>query len=209
MVLWLATTNAGKLRDFGAALTPGYELSVLPGVGQMAAPEETAATFEGNARIKAEAYSLQSPGRLVLADDSGLEVDGLGGAPGVRSARWAEDERFRGTGTKDEQNNALLVARLLAEPAAARSARYRAVLALARDGVVLATAAGAVEGGVLVAPRGTGGFGYDPHFLIPEEVQTMAELPMEVRMRYSHRARALGELLFGLAGESFFPPQSR
>ena len=196
----------GQAADFEAALTPGFELAVLPGVREMVAPEETAETFEGNARIKAEAYSLAvlargERGRLVLADDSGLEVDGLHGAPGVRSARWAEDEGFVTPGSKDDQNNALLVSRLLAEPAAARSARYRAVLALARDGVVVAVASGTVEGEVLVAPRGAGGFGYDPHFLIPEEMKTMAELEMEVRMRYSHRARALGELLFRLAGQ--------
>ena len=202
MELWLATTNAGKLRDFAAALTPGIRLEALPGLREMAVPEETAETFAGNAEIKAVAYSLENGarGRLVLADDSGLEVDGLGGAPGVRSARWAEDEGFRGDlgATADERNNALLVSRLRAHPEKAWRARYRAALAVARDGVVLARAEGSVEGEVVIEPRGTGGFGYDPHFLIPEEGRTMAELDLEVRMRYSHRARALEGLLAGV-----------
>ena len=202
MKIYVASTNAGKLRDFRQALTPGLELAVLPEAGEMAAPDETAASFEGNARIKAEVYSLAAPGKLVLADDSGLEVDGLAGEPGVRSARWAEDSGFAGSGTMDQRNNTLLVTRLMAAPAAARTARYRAVLALARDGVVLAVASGSVEGEVLVAPRGSGGFGYDPYFLIAEEMKTMAELEGTVRMRYSHRARALAELLFGLSSRA-------
>ena len=192
MELFLATTNPGKLRDFAQALTPGVTLAVLPGLAGMAVPEETADTFLGNATLKALAYSRAAPGAWVLADDSGLEVDALGRAPGVRSARYAEDVGFAGVGTTDARNNAALVAALRGRES---HGRYRCALVLACDGRVLATAAGAVEGEVLAAPRGAGGFGYDPHFLLPEPGVTMAEADVATRQRYSHRARALAELL--------------
>ena len=196
MKLYLATTNPGKLRDFAHALTPGYTLEPLPGLADMPVPDETADTFEGNARIKAEAYSLAAPGLDVLADDSGLEVDALAGAPGVRSARYADDLGFAlKTGeTHDQRNNACLQAQMLQHPWE-RRARYRCTLALARDGHVLATADGAVEGELLSEPRGTAGFGYDPLFLLPELNLTMAQIDPATRQRHSHRARALGVLL--------------
>src|ERR1700728_3054365 len=106
MRLFVATSNAGKLRDFAfaAGTFAGVELRPLAGLERIAAPAEDAETFEGNALIKARAYSALAPGEIVVADDSGMVVEGLGGAPGVRSARYAEDEGFQGAGSVDEQN---------------------------------------------------------------------------------------------------------
>jgi XTP/dITP diphosphohydrolase len=200
MHLYLATTNVGKLRDFGFALTPGVTLTPLPGIEALPVPVEDAETFEGNARIKASAYSLAAPGLLVLADDSGLEVDALAGAPGVRSARYGEDRGFTTNRPLpvDQRNNLCLLDALASTREAERTGRYRCVLALARDGEVLATAAGTVEGEILAVPRGAGGFGYDPLFYLPDEGLTMAEIPAEERNRFSHRGRALRELLRNL-----------
>jgi XTP/dITP diphosphohydrolase len=199
MHLFIATSNAGKLRDFAHAARafPEVGLEALPGIGAIPAPEEDADTFEGNARLKAVAYSLAAPGEMVLADDSGLEVDALGGAPGVRSARYAEDRSFTTNRPlpTDQRNNLCLLDALAATREADRTARYRCVLAVARDGVVLATAAGSVEGEILAVPRGAGGFGYDPLFLLPDEGLTMAEVSMEERVRHSHRGKALAALL--------------
>ncbi len=197
MNLYVATTNPGKIRDFAHALTPGVALTPLPGIADVPTPEETADTFRGNAEIKARAYSLAAPGLLVLADDSGLEVDALQGAPGVRSARYAEDSRFN-TETEisiDSRNNRCLLDALTRTSLKTLTARYRCVLALSCDGEILATADGSVEGEILLAPRGTGGFGYDPLFLLPEQNVTMAEIDPHTRQRYSHRARALERLL--------------
>lgn len=194
MILYVATTNPGKLRDFDQALTPGYTLALLPGLAGMPEPAETAATFEGNARIKAEAYSLAAPGLYVLADDSGLEVDALGGAPGVRSARFADDLGFAWEGTKDQRNNACLQAQMLGHTQE-RAGRYRCTLALALDGRVLLTADGTVQGEILEHPRGAAGFGYDPLFLLSEPGLTMADVSPATRRQHSHRARALALLL--------------
>jgi XTP/dITP diphosphohydrolase len=198
MHLHLATTNPGKLRDFAHALTPGYTLEPLPNISAIEAPEETADTFEGNARLKALAYSHHAPDLYILADDSGLEVAALHGAPGVRSARYAEDVAFPSTAPShsplnpDERNNLALLHALAGQES---PGHYRCVLALARNGEILATTSGAVEGRVLTAPRGTAGFGYDPLFFIPETHQTMAELDPQTRLHYSHRGRALTKLL--------------
>ncbi len=196
MILHLATTNPGKLRDFSHALAPGVTLEPLPGLADIPEPDETADTFAGNAAIKAVAYSLAAPGLYILADDSGLEVDALNGAPGVRSARYADDLGFdlQGASTKDQRNNACLQAQMLAHPGP-RTGRYRCSLALALDGRVLLTADGTVEGELLPEPQGTGGFGYDPYFLLPRVGQTMAEINPQVRQQHSHRARALALLL--------------
>ena len=197
MHLHLATTNPGKLRDFAHAVTPGHTLSPLPGLDTLPVPEETAESFEGNARLKAIAYSRAQPELFVLADDSGLEVDALQGAPGVRSARFAEDRGFRTNRPlpPDQRNNLCLLDALASTPEVRRGARYRCVLALARNGEVLATAAGSVEGEILAVPRGSAGFGYDPLFLLTDEGITMAELAPADRNRHSHRARALAALL--------------
>ncbi|MBS1814128.1 MAG: RdgB/HAM1 family non-canonical purine NTP pyrophosphatase [Acidobacteria bacterium] len=194
MILYVATTNAGKLRDFRAAAEIfGIAIEPLPGLKDVPAPEETADTFEGNARLKAEFYSQLAPGEMVIADDSGLEVDALHGAPGVRSARYAEDMQFAFAGNVDERNNACLLHALA--DAANRSARYRCVLALAQGGRVLQTASGSVEGSILREPRGNGGFGYDPLFLLRDHPFTMAEAPLDLRQQISHRGRALAGLL--------------
>jgi XTP/dITP diphosphohydrolase len=195
--IYVASSNPGKLRDFAAAASVfGVELAILPGLPEIPAPDETGATFEANARLKAEAYSRARPGLLVLADDSGLEVDVLHGAPGVRSARYAEDASFVSNQgeTTDAQNNLYLLHQLR-EHAQPWTARYRCVLAVACDGVTLQTAVGAVEGEMIAEPRGTGGFGYDPLFWVPELGKTMAEVDLETKQKLSHRGRALEALL--------------
>jgi len=197
----VATTNAGKLRDFGAAVAAeaAVELVPLPGLGSIAAPDEDEESFEGNARIKAIYYSRFAAGEIVIADDSGLEVDALGGAPGVRSARYAEDCGFVLDAPVDERNNQCLMAAMRGVPTDARGGRYRCVLAAARDGVVLAMGVGSVAGRILDVARGSGGFGYDAYFAPDGGVESMAELDMETRMGLSHRGRALRDLLPKLA----------
>jgi XTP/dITP diphosphohydrolase len=195
--LYVATTNAGKLRDFARATLGEAHIHPLPGLAEIAAPEENALTFEGNARIKAIAYSLHAPGKIVIADDSGIEVDALGGAPGVYSARFAKMNGFAGSQfmSPDAKNNAYLLSTASHLVDSQRRARYRCVIAAARDGEVLACGYGSLEGVLLKEPRGSGGFGYDPIFLIEELGLTMAELTHEARMHYSHRVRALASLM--------------
>ncbi len=199
MHIFVATSNPGKLRDFAFAARafPDVTLEPLPDRDTIPEPAEDAETFEGNAILKAVAYSRIAPGALVLADDSGLEVDALGGAPGVRSARYAEDSLFTTNRPlpTDQRNNLCLLDALASTREAERTGRYRCVLALARDGEVVATASGTVEGEILAVPRGSGGFGYDPVFYLPDEGLTMAEVQAEVRHLFSHRGRALIELL--------------
>jgi XTP/dITP diphosphohydrolase len=194
MTLYVATTNPGKLRDFAVAAND-HAILPLQGLAGFPTPVEDAETFEGNAVLKAVAYSKLAPGLTVLADDSGIEVDGLDGAPGVRSARYAEDEHYIGDPgwSADVRNLRCLLHR--AAGVEDRTARYRCVLVAARDGIVIATATGDVEGMLLREPRGTGGFGYDPIFLIAELGKTMAEIDPATRLRLSHRGRALAALL--------------
>lgn len=198
--LFAATTSQGKLRDFAAAATAhSIEVVSLPRLTKIPAPEEDGETFLANATIKAVHYSRFAPGSLVLADDSGLEVDALDGAPGVRSARFAADAGLidspDANDNTDVWNNMVLLQRLAGIPAAARTARYRCVLVAARDGLPIFTAEGAVEGIILQAPRGTGGFGYDPLFYLPELDRTMAELDLDTKHTLSHRGRAFAALL--------------
>lgn len=199
MHLFVATSNSGKLRDFShaAASFPNVVIAPLANLLSIPAPEENADSFEGNATLKALAYSLAAPGQYVIADDSGIEVDALHGAPGVRSARYAEDRNFTTNRPlpTDQRNNLCLLDALASTREADRTARYRCVLVLARDGQVVASASGKVEGEILAVPRGSGGFGYDPLFLLPDEGLTMAEVDMETRLRLSHRGRALVDLL--------------
>ena len=202
MLLYAATTNPGKLRDFAraAASSPSIHIEPLSGLATIPAPPEDEPTFELNARLKAIYYSLRAPNLLVLADDSGLEVAALDGAPGVRSARFATDLSHPGEAdTPDNRNNAALLAALANIPASRRQARYRCSLALARNGEVLHTAEGTVEGLILTAPRGTGGFGYDPLFFLPHLGRTMSELPPADRLALNHRGRAIEALLCRLA----------
>jgi XTP/dITP diphosphohydrolase len=195
--LYVASSNPGKLRDFAAAAAVfGVEIAVLPGLTEIPVPAENGATFDANARLKAEAYSRARPGLLVMADDSGLEVDALDGAPGVRSARYAD---AGGVDLADSENadgrNNLYLLDQLRRHSRPWSARYRCVLALGRDGVTLLTADGAVEGQIIPEPQGMGGFGYDPLFWLPELGKTMAEIDLETKQRLSHRGRALQVLL--------------
>ena len=211
MILLVATTNPGKLRDFAWAaeghLLRGerVEIQPLPGLGEIAAPDEDGETFEANARLKAVYYSRRAPEEWVIADDSGLEVDALGGRPGVRSARFAEDLGGKSdaarmgialSGSETDQRNYAALLRLMEDvPAEARTARYRCVLALAREGEVAMTAEGTVYWLILYAERGAGGFGYDPLFLLPDLGLTMAELDPATRLTVSHRGRALRHML--------------
>jgi XTP/dITP diphosphohydrolase len=199
MTLYIATSNPGKLRDFAAAATPNVTIEPLPGLNEIPPPPEDEPTFEGNARLKAIYYSQLAPGKIVIADDSGLEVDALNGAPGVRSARYAEDKNFAipPSATIDERNNLCLQQALLQHSHSTDhpKARYHCVLAAARDGKILCVADGTVEGEILPAPRGTNGFGYDPLFYLPDHNKTMAELDPQTKLRFSHRGRAFTALL--------------
>jgi XTP/dITP diphosphohydrolase len=202
--LYAATTSAGKLRDFRtAAQAFSIDLDPLPGIAEIPAPEEDGDTFLANAATKAVYYSRFAPGELVLADDSGLEVDALGGAPGVRSARYAADSGLidspDANDNTDVWNNMLLIQKLDGIPAKLRTARYHCTLVAACDGEVVEIADGTVEGVILEAPRGTGGFGYDPLFYLAELGQTMAEIDLETKLSLSHRGRALAALLPKLA----------
>jgi XTP/dITP diphosphohydrolase len=202
MILYVATSNPGKLRDFSTAaanavIADRVTITPLPGLSDIPAPAEDQPTFEGNAILKARFYSLHSPGQIVLADDSGLEILCLAGEPGVRSARYADDQRFPTTpgSSVDDRNNAALLRAMDGIPPHCRHARYRCVLAAARDGEILHTASGSVEGQILLAPQGEGGFGYDPLFFLPELNKTMAEIDLESKLTLSHRGRALTALL--------------
>ncbi len=210
--VYAATTNKGKLREFAEnAQGDGVEVLPLPEIELLPVPVEDASTFMGNAELKARAYSNAKPGMLVLADDSGLAVQALSGRPGVHSARFAEAMGFGPEidpsladlwpgMTRDTRNNLCLLSLLEQVPSGqagriTRHARFVCALALARDGEVLLKAEGDVDGEVLGGPQGTGGFGYDPLFLIPELGLTMAELPPEQKWAVSHRGWAFRKLL--------------
>jgi XTP/dITP diphosphohydrolase len=194
--LYIASTNAGKLRDFAlAAAQEGILILPLPGLNAIEAPAEDGLTFAENAREKALYYSRFLPGAMVLADDSGLEVDFLNGAPGVRSARYAADAGFHTATTADTNNNLFLLQQLTGVADNERSARYQCVLTVAQDGASLLSTQGTVQGRILDAPRGRGGFGYDPLFYLPALDCTMAEVDDKTRWTQSHRGRAFRALL--------------
>ena len=190
MIVYCATSNPGKLREFQLA-APDFDLRQLP--RPVPPPEEHGATFEENAVSKAEYYSSFVDGYL-FADDSGLEVDALGGAPGVHSARYAGPE------ATDAQNNELLLQRLTG--VADRSARFVCVIALVKDGKLVHIFRGAVEGQILDAPRGSGGFGYDPLFYYEPFGCTFGEAPIGDKMLVSHRAQALEKMFTFLRGNA-------
>jgi XTP/dITP diphosphohydrolase len=193
----IATSNPGKLRDFAGAAAP-YEIEIasLPDFASLPAVVEDGMTFEANARKKAEAYSRYAAGEVVLADDSGLAVDALSGAPGVHSARYAADEpHLADENTDDEANNAKLIRKLRGVPAENRTGRFVCVIAAARDGETLGVFRGEAEGVILEVPRGENGFGYDPLFYFPQIEKTFAELSAEEKARYSHRGAAFREFL--------------
>lgn len=190
----IATSNAGKLRDFaGAAKAFSIEVAGLANFRELPPVEEDGATFEANARKKAEFYSTFATGDLVLADDSGLEVDALGGAPGVISARYAAENGSENS--SDEANNAKLLRALSDVPEERRTARFVCVIAAARHGAMVATFRGEATGTILFAERGTQGFGYDPLFYVSPIGKTFAEFTPEEKARVSHRGRAFAKFL--------------
>ncbi len=189
MTLHCATTNPGKLAEFRLAAERfgggRWRLEPLPGQARLPPCPETGATFEENAIQKVLHYGAHSEGYL-FADDSGLAADGLGGAPGVYSSRFA------GPRATDAANNALLLERL--KGAADRRARFVCVVALARAGRLMGTFAGTVEGELIEEPRGTAGFGYDPLFFVPSLRRTLAEVDASRKLEVSHRGLALAAL---------------
>ena len=182
--LLIATSNRGKLQEYRELLEGlPFALVDLRTAGIDEPVEETGTTFEENARLKAETYASRS-GMLTLADDSGIVVAALGGAPGLLSARYG------GEGLDDIARYRLLLRNLEGRPPSERGARFVCVIALAAPGRGTVTVEGVVEGIIAQAPRGTNGFGYDPIFLLPDRGHTMAELDDEEKNRISHRARA-------------------
>src|SRR6266436_8231207 len=192
--IYIATSNAGKLRDFAAAASShSVTVVALPAFTGLPTIEEDGDTFEANARKKAEHYSRLFPGNVVLADDSGLEVRALGGAPGVHSARFASD--MASGNASDAANNEKLLGALKAAKTKDRTARFVAVIAVAKDGKPLATFSGVVEGSIAESGRGAHGFGYDPLFVVEDTGKTMAELSAEQKAAISHRGRAFCRFL--------------
>ena len=192
--LLFASRNAHKTREIQQILGPEFEVRDLSAYPKISETVESGESFEENAKLKAIAVSKKMPG-LVIADDSGLEVEVLGGAPGIYSARYA------GAKATDKEN----IDRLLNELARIgakrdqRRARFRCVLALGRNGQMLGTFQGIVEGSIVDQPRGLHGFGYDPIFVPSGFEQTFAELLAEVKNRISHRAKAIRALAASLA----------
>ncbi len=194
MKLYCATTNQGKLREFQKALEGSFQVEPLPGLSSIVPPEETGVTFEENAIQKALYYAKFCDGYLFV-DDSGLEVQALGGAPGVYSARFA------GPNAADAANNQLLLDRM--RGVTDRTARFVCVVALAERNRLVQTFRGEVEGSLLETPRGADGFGYDPLFFFPPFGCTFGEAPLDRKMEISHRAQALRQMrayLNGFAG---------
>lgn len=191
--IYVATSNPGKLRDFrGAAHRLGVEIQPLPDFETLPLAIEDGQTFEENARIKAEHYSRFLPGELVLADDSGLAVDALNGAPGVHSARYAAvlggDAGHQNS--NDDENNRVLIEQLKTLPDDNRWGKFVCVIAAAKDGVSQQVFAGEVRGRLLTTPQGSQGFGYDPLFYFPGLGKTFAEISAEEKAEYSHRGKA-------------------
>jgi XTP/dITP diphosphohydrolase len=188
--LIVATGNPGKLREFRALLADlPFDLCSL-GERGIATPEETGSSFLDNALLKARHAAAAAPDAAAIADDSGLEVDALGGAPGIFSGRYA------GLGADDAANNAKLLSELANVPRERRSARYRCVLVYisSLDDAAPLTAEGVWEGSILDAPRGAGGFGYDAYFWLPKLQQTAAQLDLADKNRLSHRGIAMRAL---------------
>jgi XTP/dITP diphosphohydrolase len=199
--LLIATTNPHKVREFREILTGlPYALVNPEDLGLSLEVEETGSTFVENAALKATAWA-DAAGILALADDSGLEIDALGGEPGIYSARWA------GADVSYEERFQIILARLADVPAERRTARYRAAIAVARpapEGLV-GVVEGTLEGHIAFAPAGSGGFGYDPIFYVPKQHRTVGQMTADEKHRISHRARAAAaarELLQRLANES-------
>ncbi len=193
--LLVATGNAHKTEEICALLGDGYEVCDLKSYPHLPAVEETGTTFLENATLKAVEISRQVPG-LVLSDDSGLEVDALGGAPGVYSARYAGEDG------DDQRNNEKLLRELAHSSELERGGRFRCVMVLAENGERLAHFDGAVEGHIMSGGQGNGGFGYDPLFVPVGYQQSFAELGEEIKNTLSHRARAMEKVSAWLAQRS-------
>lgn len=197
--IYLATTNPGKVREFReAAQALAVALDPLLRMAEVPPAVEDGATFEQNARIKAEYYSRLVPGELVLAEDSGLAVDALNGAPGVHSARYAtvlQSGAASDQNSGDQANNAALISQLKQLNRDRYTGKYISVIALAKDGQTVATFTGEALGELLTVPRGTQGFGYDPLFYFPALGKTFAELPLEQKREHSHRGKAFRKFL--------------
>ncbi len=188
----IATRNPGKVREFAQALEPeGFEVCGMDTLANADEIEDTGETFAANARLKAEGYSNRTD-MLVLADDSGIEVDALDGAPGVQSARYG------GPGLDEEERTRLLLQELDGVPEERRTARFRCALVLARDGKTLATFDGVIEGRINHTPEGENGFGYDPLFFHPPSGCTTAQLAPAEKQKVSHRGQAIAALLRAL-----------
>ncbi|HYO84639.1 MAG TPA: RdgB/HAM1 family non-canonical purine NTP pyrophosphatase [Bryobacteraceae bacterium] len=196
MKVLCATTNSGKLREFRKAAEDWFELESLPELDAISPPEETGSTFEENAILKARYYGDLTP-EMLFAEDSGLEVDALGGAPGVCSARYS------GPGATDASNNDKLLRDL--EGVVDRRARYVCVIALVRAGELLSTFRGTVEGTIAVRPSGSQGFGYDPLFWYAPFGCTFAEVTAERKQTVSHRGHAVAELVRYMSSRSSTP----
>lgn len=193
--LLIATKNVGKIREY-REIFQGLPTTTLAEEGIRFEAEEKGQSFRENARVKALTYS-RATGLVALADDSGLEVDALEGAPGVRSSRYA------GPDATDEDRYMLLLKNLEGVPWERRGARFRCAIAIADTEGNLHVVEGLCEGTISLEPRGTSGFGFDPVFYVPEYGKTMAELPLEVKNQISHRARAVRQAFDVL--KKFFP----
>jgi XTP/dITP diphosphohydrolase len=197
----LATTNRDKLREIRTVLAGmPVEFLTLADLPAVAEPEETGATFQDNARIKALYYArhaascVQDPSLLTVAEDSGLVIDALGGEPGVRSARYLRPDATYAERFAD------IYRRLNAQPVQPRTARFICALTAVRGGAIVFETAGTIEGEISEAPRGSGGFGYDPIFLYPPYARTLAEVDDERKLRVAHRGHAFRQLAEWLRG---------
>jgi len=194
--LYLASSNTGKLKEFSAiasGIQSAIELALLPGFSELSPFPEDAPTFAENAVGKALHASTLSAD-AVCADDSGLVVPAIGGAPGVHSARYA------GPNATDEQNIEKLLAALNGKTNQEREAYFVCALAVARKGQILAVITNRVDGSIIETPRGSGGFGYDPIFSFPPQNKSFAELPSSEKNLLSHRGKAFRRLLEVLSG---------
>jgi len=203
--LTIATRNRHKTAEIAAMLGPEWIVEDLTRRPELPEPEENGSTFEENAAIKALAASAVMPGP-VLADDSGLEVDLLGGAPGIRSARYAGEK------ATDQENRDRLLSDLASREHIAEqpvTARFRCAISIAKGGKILGAFSGSVEGRIVLAAAGTGGFGYDPLFIPDGYGETFAEMDAATKNGLSHRARALAQAMKWLAGEPATDPATQ
>lgn len=192
--IFVATSNKGKLRDFAAAAAHySVEIEGIPNFADIPEVLEDCPTFETNAQKKAEHYSQYAPGEYVLADDSGLEVDALHGAPGIYSARYASTPNH--PNATDAENNLKLLREMENVPDDQRQARFVCAIAVAKQGQTVATFRGTASGVIQHEPRGNGGFGYDPLFYHAPIHKTFAELTPEEKATVSHRGQAFRKLL--------------